>query len=388
MRRDEQIKVVRRLMDRIDKGENVDAGGIMYNPVETYTCPKRAELEWETFFKHHPQVIGLSGDLLKPGDFFTLNDFGIPILATRDEKGCFRAFANVCRHRGAIVETEKRGHKNRFTCEFHAWTYKNDGQLMGIPRSDHFGKVDKNCHGLIELPSAEKNGLLFVHPEKDGSLNLDQLLAGLSDEFESWGFDKLIYFGEDSYETPMNWKLAIDTFGETYHFGSLHRNSLFPSFHGNVQTYDVFGNNHRMGLCLRSIDDMRRLPEEQWNIHDAVFPVYYLFPNVQVNVSRNGVILVRVYPDRANPHRSFSRISFYFKSDVLEAEPDAIINLSRTFAEIIRDEDYAAAARSHQGAQSGVISHFTFGRNEPPLHHYHNTYRKMLGLDPLPIVDA
>ena len=56
------------------------------------------------------------------------------------------------------------------------------------------------------------------------------------------------------------------------------------------------------------------------------------------------------------------------------------------FSEIIRDEDYVAAALSHEGARSGARDYFLFGRNEPALHHYHNTYNEILGLDPLDII--
>ena len=30
----------------------------------------------------------------------------------------------------------------------------------------------------------------------------------------------------------------------------------------------------------------------------------------------------------------------------------------------------------------------SFGRNEPALHHYHNTYREALGMEPLPLLEA
>ncbi len=59
--------------------------------------------------------------------------------------------------------------------------------------------------------------------------------------------------------------------------------------------------------------------------------------------------------------------------------------MARRFASIIRDEDYVAAAASQRGADSGLIRHFVFGRNEPALHHYHNTYNEALGLPPLPL---
>ena len=38
----------------------------------------------------------------------TTSDFGVPVLAVRDDQGTFRAFLNVCRHRGVQLEAEGR----------------------------------------------------------------------------------------------------------------------------------------------------------------------------------------------------------------------------------------------------------------------------------------
>jgi hypothetical protein len=38
-------------------------------------------------------------------------------------------------------------------------------------------------------------------------------------------------------------------------------------------------------------------------------------------------------------------------------------------------------------AESGTLEHLIFGRNEPALHHYHNTFREALNLPPLERVD-
>jgi len=388
MRHDEQVRVIKTLMGHLDRGTNVDEGAIRRIGASDYTSPERASAEWEAFFRSHPQVIGMSGDLPKPGSFITTHDFGVPLLATRAADGRFRAFANVCRHRGTILEEAARGDRTRFVCPFHAWTFDNTGALIGVPKPDHFGQVDKSCLGLIELPSEERHGLLWAHPKADGKLDAASLLAGLDQEFETWDFATLVHIGDATYETAMNWKLAIDTFGETYHFEKLHRDTLAPIFYGNVQAYDTYGRNHRMSLCVRSIDMMRSMPESDWKVTLGVFPVYYLFPNIQVNVGANAVMLVRVYPDGDNPDHSLSRISFYARPEALAAAPEATAAVPKRFAEIIRDEDYVAAAASYRGARSGLVDHFLFGRNEPALHHYHKTYREALGLPPLEVVAA
>ena len=96
MERSEQIRTLKGLMSHLDSKTNVDAGGIMKTPSDTYTCEDRFKMEWDTFFLNHPQIIGMSGDLPKNDTFVTTQDFGIPILATRNSKGEFKAYANVC----------------------------------------------------------------------------------------------------------------------------------------------------------------------------------------------------------------------------------------------------------------------------------------------------
>ena len=392
MRHDEQVRLIKQLCAHLDAGTTVDAGGLRRLPTTDYTDPVLAEREWQEFFGGAPQCLGLSGDLPEPGSFLTNNDLGIPILATRDQDGSFKAFVNSCRHRGAVVETEERGSKRRFACPFHAWTYDSGGALVGLPKSDHFGDVDKECLGLRPLAAEERHGLLFVHPDPEGTIDLDHLLGEwFNDEFPTWDFDQLQPLTRDAYDTACNWKLAMDTFGETYHFSVLHKDTLFNGFHGNVQVHDEEGHLHRMVLCKRDIDVMRLLPEEDWDITVAGLPVYWLFPNVILMPFVAGCFLVRAYPDRSDPGRHVSRIDFYMKPGLDQDNPEVtefMTNIAHHFAEIIRDEDYVMGASQQTAANAGSLEHIVFGRNEPTLHHYHNTYRAMLGIDPLPLLDA
>ncbi len=391
---------MKQLIERLDSGTNVDAGGLCIQPTSTYTDREQAARERREFFLGLPQCVGMSGDLAEPGAFLTNNDLDIPILATRDTDGTFRAFVNSCRHRGAIVETELRGTKRRFTCPFHAWSYDTGGALVGIPKPEHFGDIDTECHGLAPLPAEERHGLLFVHPDPDGVIDLGELLGDwFNDEFPTWNLGGMVPINHDTYDTACNWKLAMDTFGETYHFSSLHKDTLFTTFHGNVQCYDddadVGGHSHRMILCRREIDEMRHLPEEHWDITVAGLPVYWIFPNVILMPFRAGVFLVRAYPTLDDPGRHVSRIDFYMKPELEDATgPDAleiqmfIRTIARGFAEIIRDEDYAMGESQQAAANSGALDHIVFGRNEPALHHYHATYAKKLGLPVEPRVES
>ena len=401
MRHEEQVRILEGLMKHLDEGTNVDAGRQVRNPVANYASPELAAREWETFFQSHPQVLGLSADLPEPGSFFTSDDLGKPILCTRAEDGEFRAFFNVCRHRGTVLEEEARGQKKIFECPFHAWTYDSRGKLVGVRKESHFGKVDRACHSLVALPAVERFGLLWVSPQPGADFDLDALLGDLAPELESWDLGRCVRHDARRADHAMNWKLAVDTFGETYHFNVLHRNTLAKDYYGDVTMYDPYGRNHRFTLCIKTIDDLRTKPREEWHVLQGALPVYYLFPNVQLLIEGIGATLVRIYPEGPDPHRSFTKTGLYAWPEVFESEPmraharannltvDGVLSAALdAFSGIVEAEDYVTAASNHRGMRSGAMEHVVFGRNEPALHHYHESYRAALGLPPLETVEG
>ena len=405
-----EVRILRELFRQLDNDVNVDAGVQMRSPTTAYTCPDLAEREWNAFFRSHPQMIGLSGDLPGPGTFLTVDNFGVSVLATRGEDGEFRAFLNACRHRGVQVASEERGDATRFKCPFHHWTYSSKGELLGVPRQKDFGNVDRACHGLVSLPAQERSGLLWVHPEPTGTLDLDEQLGELNDEIAGWQMGQLVYRGESVMDMALNWKLANDTFGETYHFSRLHTNTLGRLLVGDALSYEVFGRNHRFVFPFKGIDELRGKPEEEWRINRAASVFYFLFPNIQVNVGPRHANVVRIYPDKGNPGRSISRIGHYFNRADIEAQeqnrvdPDHVIldasnvfdsdlRRARTrltpeasvelFAGTVEKEDYLMGESTQRAVESGMLDYLVFGRNEAPLHHFHNTYRDALGMPPL-----
>lgn len=407
MKHAEQINILKELIHQMDTKTTCDAGKVLINPTSSYTDSERAEREWKTFFAQHPQVIGLSPELPGPGSYLTNDDLGLPILATRDKNGKFHAFLNACRHRGAQLTDAPRGEKNRFICPFHAWTYAPDGRLMGIRHGEMFGEVDRACHSLIELPSQEKYGFLVVHPQLDGVVDIDALLGDeLTEELANWEFDKCSFEGESSIDKALNWKLANDTFGENYHFSTLHSETLINLAHSDYAAYREYGRNHRICTANRYLDVMRQQPESEWNFSFASIAAYYLFPNVQLVFVGGMVVLVRIYPDRNDVARSVSRISHFamphvkeqlgavdrateVKADnVYSADPSTRMEFDASatielLVSTVEHEDYLMSEKAQATASAGMLEYFLFGRNEPALHHFHNNYRAALGEPPL-----
>jgi len=409
MRQSKQENILLELMRQLDERENVDAGVVLRNPVEVYTSRDLAGKEWTKFFEEYPQVIGLSGDLPEKGSFLTVDEFGIPILATRDSNGHFRAFLNACRHRGVKVEGEERGQRSKFSCPFHKWTYNGSGELVGIPQEHQFGTVDKSCRGLIELGSVEMHGLLWVHPKPGSSLDVPELLGDFGPELEGWELTNMRWVGQTAINMNLNWKLANDTFGETYHFHKLHKDTVGRIFYGDALDYEVFRRNHRFVFPSRGIDRVRTKPKSEWRLTHGAVVLYYLFPNIQLVVGRGTINLIRIYPIKNDPGKSSTKVSHYFSDDLIAAQsvlgdsrvkitPEniydvekrsgalpSLVSQNEVFVSTISEQDYIMGESTQKAAENGLLDHLLFGRNEPALHHFHNTFREALGMKLLEI---
>ena len=394
MVREEEIRILRQLQSGIDNGTTEDAGGIVKVPVSDYTSEELFAREQQVFFKEQPMLIGLSSELPEPNSYVATNETGTPILMTRDADGEFHAFSNICRHRGVQVVPEGRGRRGRFTCPFHAWTYKNSGELLAVTQEESFGCIDKSQQGLVELPAAEKYGMLWVRPSPGESVNIDDILGGLVSDMESLDLPGHKYEESQVLKTNMNWKLAIDTYGESYHFASLHKDTIGPDFYSNLQVSDVFGQNFRWAVASKpgfKYAHDSDLPIEEWPYHWITTTIYFFFPNTVLLRSPEGFDLARIYPDENNPGKSRTHFSFYMgKQNMLEHFGGSLPEESHWvgFNRVVRDEDYAAAASSQLGVDSGTLTHITLGRNELTLHHYHNVYRRALGLPALELQEA
>ena len=82
----------------------------------------------------------------------------------RDRAGGYRAYYNVCRHRGTRLCEE---HTGRFSetiqCPYHAWTYALDGRLIGAPSTADIEGFDKADWPLHPVAVATWEGFLFIN---------------------------------------------------------------------------------------------------------------------------------------------------------------------------------------------------------------------------------
>ncbi len=393
MLKHEKRRVLRLLKQNIANGTTPFASGIARSPVDDFTSTELLKQEQQVFFSDTPLLVGLSGDLPSKGSYKAETINTKSLLFVRDQGGQFRAFANVCRHRGAQIVPDGSGNAERFSCPFHAWTYDTQGRLIAVNREKNFGPICKDDYPLVELPAVEKHGMLWCKPSPGGTINIDDCLGGLGEEMDAYGLDKMIYSKSQIIDAEANWKLAVDTFGENYHFDVLHRETLAPSIKGNLQTHDAYGMNYRMVFAYQSWNDVvENIPnEEDWPFFALTLTVYFIYPNTIMLLDYSGCDVLRMHPDGDAVAKSSTYHSWYLSPRFVDyqKEQGLFINPDQKFADfntIVRNEDYRVAESTQRGASSGTISHVLFGRNEPALHHYHNAHRRGLNRPDLEII--
>src|ERR1700758_563356 len=168
----------------------------LYNPrdplEEAWTIPspwyfdqRIADLELEGVFAGGWQVAGRADQVRQPGQFFTAELAGEPIIVARGDDGVLRAFYNVCRHHAAAVVTEAQGCAKQFRCPYHGWTYGNDGALKGMVEFEGVCDFDRAKNGLVPVAVDIWENFVFINLDgragslKDFLANVPQLVAPL-----------------------------------------------------------------------------------------------------------------------------------------------------------------------------------------------------------------
>ena len=220
---------ITRMVAAVRSGQGDRAAGPMPLHKGIYTDQVRFEAERTHLFLGQPIVAGLSGDIPNPGDYLVFDAAGPSIIVSRGKDGVARAFLNMCTHRGAkLIEASEphAGHAARLTCPFHAWSFDAAGKLVGQPSKSAFAGCEIDARNLIELPCAEHLGLIFVRPSGGDPIDAEAHLGDMAPILEALELHKAVPVKKGVMTAESNWKLALDTYGEGYHFAMLHASTI------------------------------------------------------------------------------------------------------------------------------------------------------------------
>jgi len=189
-------------------------------PAPYYVDPEIAQREMGVIFKCTWQVVGNAHQLAHPGDFFTVDLFGEPLLLARGLQGELRGFYNVCRHR-AGPPAEGCGSRKLFRCGYHGWTYSLDGSLISAPEFEGQPGFQASDFSLRPLRVEEWSNLIFVNLDLN-AVSLLESLGELPRQAGRFGFERMKLFERRTYDMKCNWKTYVDNYLEGYHLPSIH----------------------------------------------------------------------------------------------------------------------------------------------------------------------
>jgi phenylpropionate dioxygenase-like ring-hydroxylating dioxygenase large terminal subunit len=195
--------------------------GLVHSDI--YTSPEIFNLEMEKIFHRGWVYVGHDSEIPQPGDYMLKWIGAQTVIMNRDDKGKLHLFMNRCRHRANSVCQFEQGNSAFFRCAYHGWTYKNSGELIGVPfKEGAYGEnFQRENFPLVEVrmgvyrgfiwgnltpsgisldehlgPSSKKSIDLFCDASPEGEIILRQgCLKGLI--YANWKFQ-----GGDGYHPP------------------------------------------------------------------------------------------------------------------------------------------------------------------------------------------
>lgn len=96
-------------------------------------------LEMERLWARCWLYVGHASQVPHAGDFITAQLGSQPVLMVRRGDAGISVLLNRCAHKGAMLTRELRGNAGRtLRCPYHAWSYRLDGSLLGVPLRDGY----------------------------------------------------------------------------------------------------------------------------------------------------------------------------------------------------------------------------------------------------------
>jgi len=193
-----------------------------------YTDPALFSLEQERIFRRAWLYVGHESEVPQPGDHILTQAGPDEVILARREDGGLSLLHNRCAHRGARVVSEACGHARQLRCPYHAWSYRLDGSLIGVPLADGYSK---ELPGLACVPRVESyKGFVFACQAASGP-SLSDFLGGLRSAFDNL-VDRapagtLTRFGGSlRLEYRGNWKMFLENAVDLVHPGFVHKSSV------------------------------------------------------------------------------------------------------------------------------------------------------------------
>jgi choline monooxygenase len=291
------------------------------------------------------QAVGRLDQVREPGQFFTADIAGEPIVVARGEDGVLRAFYNVCRHHAAAVVTEAAGCAKQFRCPYHGWTYGNDGALKGMVEFEGVFDFDRAKNGLVPMRVETWEHFVLVNLDSQAA-PLREFLGAITEIVAPLAItSKLHYFDRRVYTLNCNWKVYVDNYLDGgYHVPHAHKGL------SSVIEYTKYTIENFSTACLQSSPLSSDSASEAGVAATRQGRAFYLwiYPNFMINAYEGVMDTNLVLPLGVD---KCAVIFDYYFGDVSEAARAANYR-SIKVSEKVQDEDEAICDSVQRGLGS------------------------------------
>jgi len=285
-------------------------------PARLYGCPDAWTRERSAVFGKAWLFLGHEAEASEPGDWIATDIAGHRLLAVRGRDGVLRAFHNVCRHRAGPLVTGASGRcDGELVCAYHGWRYALDGRLRAATGFGAAEGFDPREFGLLSLRLEVWRGLAFATMDAEAAPLADHV-APLEALLTDRGLTIPAPALRRAHDLACDWKTYAENYLEGYHIDAVHP-LLAEELAGAEYRVRVEGD-----LVVQEVVGLNDGPQAGvWG---------WLWPNLGINVYRDGAMMERITP--IGPGRT--RLDYLFLSDDGEAALDeALVASDRLTAE-------------------------------------------------------
>ncbi len=351
---------------------------------DEFTDPELAQRERDLIFGRVPSIIAHGSEIARPYEFVTVQMPRNNVIVIRQTDGGVKAFVNLCRHRGALLEEKEKGRCRVLSCPYHRWSYDPDGSLRMVTRDNTFGELDRSEYGLVELPCEERHGFIWLVDNANAEIDvagwlgpeMDGILAG-------YHLDELVCFRAAGFDEPTKWKIMQDAFLDGYHIQYAHPNTAAKVIHTNVMAFEDFGRHCRFIAPRKSID--RWLEEDPGDtpLDPYVTETHFLLPNSTLLRQPDHFQLLTFRPHPSDPTQS--RMEQRLMVPTLEEAGLSEEHWNARWEKnwnillaVLHNEDFPMLRNSQRGMGSADAGDMLLGRNEVANHVFRRETKKLL----------